>query len=156
LARRRFEVGGRSEGDAFTARDSPDGLLRVGGRNEGEPPLADMANFRTCRVQPFNALYSFPSLRRMALVGKGVEESGRVARRGGRGRGVMMLSLIALQFRFRRKKIKTRPLQKKKEMRRTDPKSTQFVFCFNFTVCGVSLEPGLYFKEGQGLEVALD
>jgi uracil-DNA glycosylase len=43
LARRRLEVGGRSEGDAFTARDSPVRLLRVGGRKEGEPPLADMA-----------------------------------------------------------------------------------------------------------------
>jgi len=49
FARRRFEVGGRREGDAFTARERPIGLLRVGGRKEGDPPLADMAISGLCR-----------------------------------------------------------------------------------------------------------
>lgn len=60
FARRRFEVGGRSEGDAFTARERPVGLLRVGGRKEGDPPLVDMAisGLPTCQCTAFNALYS--------------------------------------------------------------------------------------------------
>ena len=44
FARRRLEVGGRREGDAFLLRVSerPVGILRVGGRNEGEPPLTPL------------------------------------------------------------------------------------------------------------------
>ena len=49
FARRRFEVGGRSEGEAFTARERPFGLFRVGGRKEGDPPLADMVYFNRTR-----------------------------------------------------------------------------------------------------------
>lgn len=45
LARRRFEVGGRREGDALLRlRESPVGMLRVGGRNEGELPLTPLTD----------------------------------------------------------------------------------------------------------------
>jgi hypothetical protein len=43
FARRRFEVGGRKDGDVFNARERPVGVVREGGRNEGDsdspPPL---------------------------------------------------------------------------------------------------------------------
>ena len=41
IARGRFEAGGRREGDVmFVDKERPVGILRVGGRNEGLPPLA--------------------------------------------------------------------------------------------------------------------
>jgi len=41
--RRRFEVGGRREGDAaFVDKERPVGAVRVGGRNEGLPPFTDI------------------------------------------------------------------------------------------------------------------
>jgi hypothetical protein len=45
FVRRRFEVGGRREGDAlFRLRERPIGTLRAGGRNEGEPPLSPLTD----------------------------------------------------------------------------------------------------------------
>jgi len=52
FARERFEAGGRREGDALLRlRERPVGILRVGGRNEGEPPLTPLTDmFYTTNV----------------------------------------------------------------------------------------------------------
>jgi hypothetical protein len=64
FARRRFEAGGRSEGEAFRSRDRPVGVLRAGGRKEGDDdgdPVTDIfaaqeGNYNLCCIIPLISL----------------------------------------------------------------------------------------------------
>ena len=75
-------------------------------------------------------------------MGKGAEESGRVARCRGRGGYDAAFDCLAISISSQKDQNSPPAKEKGDELIRcTDLKSTQFVFCFNFTACGVSLEP---------------